>query len=423
MGNIPYFYRKKQRFSMNCHDVENLIHMEIDQRLPQRASLALHEHLLSCERCAQLYAEYQELHALLSAELPAVEPPADFTAQVMAVLPAEPVADNIVALPAQQAAATATPRKKRRPTAWIAVVAAAAALVAGAALGGWFNNSDLQKPGAELIADVTPEDTHQAPGLNVQPPVFPDAQSGDSVDTPEETVTPDVPDSDPTVDTPETTVTPSTGTDQPAENTPPQPYESGISLPVVAYSNEAHGSYSLITLASYADYNAILPHLNGNSITYYIKQDSTCLEWQVELNGGAAPIYVGIAETLPGAAGTGRYTDNNGYVASSPNGQYTAYNLGGEQAGLYVGATLESAVRVAEQGGGNLISWCANSGKVLFNDAAGYLYLYYPAENLTLPVFTGYVGSACWSADGTVIIFSGYDATTGHDSIFQISVP
>ena len=406
---------------MNCQDVENLIHMEIDQRLPQRASLALHEHLLGCERCARLYAEYRELHALLSAELPAVEPPADFTAQVMAALPAEPAADNIVALPARQEAVAAVPRKKRRSTAWIAVAAAAAALVAGAALGGWFNNSELHKPGVEMVANITPEDVQQPASPSVQtPPV----QMPEENDLNNEATTPPVEENnDATVETPAGTEPTPADNEQPTEIPPPQPYESGISLPVVAYSNEAHGSYSLITLASYSEYNAILPHLNGNSITYYIKQDNTCLEWQVELNGGAAPIYVGIAESLPGASGVGRYTDNYGYVAASPNGQYTACNMGGEQAGLYVGATQETAVRVAEQGGGNLISWCANSGKVLFNDASGYLYLYYPAENLTLPVFSGYVGSACWSADGTMIIFSGYDATTGHDSIFQISVP
>jgi len=103
---------------MNCNQWQLLIQKDIDDCLPADQAAQLHMHLNDCDQCAAFARDLQKFDLFLKQELAPVDPPADFTAQVMAALPAQQVI---------------RPQTVARSFGWrrFALVAAALLLVAG----------------------------------------------------------------------------------------------------------------------------------------------------------------------------------------------------------------------------------------------------------------------------------------------------
>lgn len=214
-------------------------------------------------------------------------------------------------------------------------------------------------------------------------------------------------------------------TDQPTDEQPPT-YTGSAEFPAVASSNVAHGQYSLITLASYQDYDAQAPQISGNTVSYYLLVDNMWQEWQVALDLSSLPAFIREDEHAPAACGFGlAQQDELGayYAALSPDGIYTALNRGGEQKGLFLKNVEREAVPVSAMGGGSILSFSPDSNRILFSDAGGALYAHYIAENMTITLYSGGVSSAVWSGDGKSAVFAATDAATGYSSIFRVSVP
>jgi len=391
---------------MNCGDINILINRELDGRLTAQERQELYRHLTLCPECAAAYGEWQRLDALLRQRIGAVEPPADLAAGVMAALPEQAPLQPVKPVPI-----------RRRKNRWLVLAAVAAGLLLATVWSGLFDASD-------------------------QPPLAPDPQLAEEQEDPPQPAPPE--EEDPVVaeedPVEQGTEDPAAGEGEgqeqetePPEVTPPPPpqtYNNGIPLPSVASGETSQGEYSLFTL-SYQEYDALLPRIIDNTVTYYVDADGIYLEYQVLLDGSAAPAFVGETESLPTAAGIGGFTDESSshdysYITAwSPDGLTRAVNQGGDTPGLYLQPAQEQAgpVSVDGRGGGRLVCWAPDGNKVLFTDAADNLYLYYLAEQVCLTLYDGKAGSACWSGDSAAVVFSGLDAATGHYSIFRVSVP
>ena len=94
------------------------IHLLADGELNSSDARILREHLRTCDECAKRYAEYTSLSALLSDTM--VEPPADFTKNVMAQILAE----------AEEKAVPIEAAKKRKKKSAIGPLLTAAACLA-----------------------------------------------------------------------------------------------------------------------------------------------------------------------------------------------------------------------------------------------------------------------------------------------------
>ena len=385
---------------MDCREMELLIQLDMDHLLPEALQKELAAHLAVCHACAEKAVEYREIDAFLSREMAAVEAPAGFTEQVMSVLP----------MPVPKA----VKRHLRPQVLWglgVAVVAAAMILAAGIA--GWFDPlesvDDLQTP---VVADDEDTSDPATPDTNI--PVTPDeeepSQETPGVDEEEPSQeTPGVDEEEPSQETPVT-----------AEETPETPYSNDVTLPPVATSSEAHGAYSMLTLASYNTCDVLRPQISGNIVTYYIEVEGLYFEWQVAADSSVAPQMIGEAESLPSASGYGKsYSeeDGSGYSASSPDGIYTVYN---QEDGLILADGSDKRL-VSEHGGGCLLGWSSDSTKLFFSDSAGTLYLYYLSEDICLAIQEG-VKSVCWN--GTQhLVFTAEDSATSYDSLFRVTIP
>ena len=400
---------------MDCRDIEILIQMDIDHCLPEVLRPELDAHLAACPECAALAVELHRLDEMLAAEITHVEVPSGFTAAVMAALP------------------SGAPRhvvKKRRPrfAAWgISGVAVAAALLLTVGLSGWFDGlfgkdpllsapviaalDEADLPGSEVVKPQQPEAPVIPPGTDEEEP----PADGQPEDEPQEIID-----------------------DEPVDVEPPT-YSEAIDLPRVATNTIATGEYAVITLAYCETCDAKLPRVSGSTVTYYMEDNGQKLEYQVPVDGSSEPQLVGKCESLPSPLGHGKKQSETVvipaeaegeeateltieyYQAVSPDGLTTAIN---RTDGFYLqrDADAEAAPqRVAETGGGSLVSWSPDGNKVLFSDAAGTLYLYYPAEGTTLTLSHS-VYSVCWSGNQH-LVFAAHDATTGYASIFRATVP
>lgn len=381
-----------------------MIQEHIDGCLPEELRPALEEHLAACPQCRQMQRELTSLDGLLAAELTHVAPPADFAASVMQALPAT------YAAPA--------PVVKRRPRwqAW-ASVAVAAMLLLAAGLSGLLEpgpGQPLDPPPLADNADNEDQNSDDPQLLLPQLPIV--ADNPDPVTEPADPAQTDPADPAEQPRDPEPGATqdpePSGATQPPA----PDPGAS-LNLPAVATTSQASGAYAMITLASVTGCDALRPQVSNNIVTFYIQHDGFYLEWQVASDGSGQAVFAGQSESLPALSGAGRYeSDEAGlewYAASSPDGVYTAHNRAD---GLYINDRL-----MANVGGGYLVHWAADSSKLFFSDAAGRLWLYYPAENLLLDILGG-VSSAVWSGNNNIVL-SAYDGSTGFYSVFRVTVP
>ena len=386
---------------IKCRDVERLSQLYIDGRLSPEQTFALRRHLSQCPRCAALYQQTVQLDRLLSEYMPAVEPPAGFVDDVMAALPANP--PRILR------------RKTRRQLRPGAAVAAALLLAAGI-----YGALQLPLAGgtpALLASGEEPEPLAWQEQAAEPQPVYAqvDVSDGEDVTTP--------------VGEEEENDTPEQAENQPAKEDDAS-YSGGAYLPTVAYSKESVGSYSMILLAAYEDYDAIRPHVSGDTVSYYLRVDGKLQLWQVNLHDGQDPHFVQTVENMPGLSQIAGFTDESEaygyayYAAVSPDGVSRAVNCGGEAKGIYVASVAQegSARLVSDLGGGRLISWGDNN-KFLFTDENGLLHVYYVAENQELLLYANSVRSAAWAEDGHTVVFSGYDSAAGHYNIYKATLP
>ncbi|MBR5430557.1 MAG: zf-HC2 domain-containing protein [Firmicutes bacterium] len=379
---------------MDHSKYEMLVQKHIDRELSPVEEHMLELHLAECPRCAALCRDLERLDGLLSRELFEVEPPQDLVERVMSALP--------------ETTAGHSGRRRRTYLAWGSVAAAAVLLAAG--VGGVFSGSTPLDPPPQIAVSAADPDR---PELVL--PHAPVTVTEESVPTGEEQSQSSA--AAPAASAPSRTDAASAANpgEEPRESEPAT-YSSEHQLPSVASGSQARGAYSMITLASVANCDALRPQVNGPVVTFYILLDDSCLQWQVSADGSGNAVFLGECDGLPDLPGLGSYHSVGGeewYAASSANGAYEAENT---PAGLLVNGKAVSA-----DGGGYLVSWAPDGSKVLFTDYDGNLLLYYPAEDTQLSVASG-VASAAWSGSGSIVL-SAYDNATGFYSIFRVSVP
>lgn len=382
---------------MECREFQQLINMEIDHCLPASAHDELMRHLSGCPHCLAYYQSMQQLDSLLAAEMPAVEPPADFVASVMSALPA-----------AQTAAPRSKQRRKRRIAWGLASAAAALMLLAG----GWlhfFGFNDIVDP--NIVAKNNEDE-------GIKPPFYHWWKSNNRTD-PDLQLPDDITDPDDNQGgTVVATLDPSVTDD------PDHTYIQITNTPMTNTDSYALGSYNALALASYLDCDALLPSVSGGMVTYYTLLEGEIVEWQTAIDGSGEPVATAIVEQLPHALGLGSFEFNEQYgdvyQASSPNGRHLAIN---SAEGLFLQVNGGEPVLVAEHGGGSIVKWAADNNKVMFTDSQGFLYVYYIIAGANQLLETGFsnVTSACWS--DSFIVFSAYDNTTGWSSVFCITTP
>lgn len=259
------------------------------------------------------------------------------------------------------------------------------------------------------------------------------------------------------------------GTDTPvtAENDPPTeegdpsplvsislPLPAAISDDKVTYDSDPKGQFDLLLLAAHDTMDAVLPRLVVDE-----KSGAECIEYltvtsrgeyfkhrQYSLSAKESPAYVDKAISVPSVTGITKSEEVNGFAALwalSPNGRKEAYNLAsGSNPGIYirdvevlaegqVAAALEqpeeveaACVRVGA-GGGKVLSWSSDSNKLLYTDAAGLLFIYYPDNSKALPVFEGKVSCASWLPNSKKIVFAGTptEPAGAYSNIYMVSVP
>lgn len=397
---------------MNCRDCEILMQMAIDKTLPDKGRGFLLAHVSECPACAAQYQEYLNLDNLLKQHIAAAAP-AGFVTEVMSALPVSGTESPPLLL-----------RKTRKYIARISLAAVAAALLLIAGLSGWFT-------GEAPTLDDPP-----LPMASVDdPPSVGDPDDRDHTANPNQGESADS-DSDTDQSEADSQNDPS-GTDEPQDSQTetienPPTYAGGILLPQVAHSTESHGSYSLYTLATHVDFDAILPRVSGNIVTYYLIANDFYLEWQTKLDRDSEPVFVGETESLPSAASIAGFKDQSmdyGYThvsAVSKDRTRLAINQGGDEAGLWLyaqnGEDVEPVLADVD-GGGSIVSWAPDGNKVLYTRTDGSLHLYYPDQNLLLDLYSGPTSYVCWAADSQNIVFSAMDSETGHLSIFSVIVP
>lgn len=414
---------------MTCQDYEILINKELDHGLSSQERVRLNAHLLSCPECRRLAEEYRRLDQLLAERISQVDVPADFCGSVMSALAQQPSPEQIISLE----------RKRRRQTRRWAIggVAAAAILLFGIGASALLRQNVNEQPldAMPIVAELSDEE--QAPFLRSHTPrkeqqsgaknlpdretELSDPSGKEDQQPPERTALPEK--------QPGKQQTPSQQTltpQQPGQQTViDQSHNNEFSLPPVAYGSTTHGTYSLLTLAAVEGYDAKLPRVNGNTVTFYVETEDAYLEYQADING-AAPVFLGETESLPSAKTTAACSNNSSFDYRCVEANYanglTVRNCGGEHQGLWlVGEDGEN--QLTETGGGSLVSWAADGNKILFTDASDHLQLYYLAEGILLNLSDTAVHSFCWSSDGRAVVFSAYDKQTGYYSIFKVVIP
>ena len=381
---------------MDHSKFESLIQMHIDNALSPAEEERLEQHLAECPDCAALLRDLTRLDDLLAAELTEVEPPAGFAASVMAALPEAEV----------------KPRRRPFYLLWGSVAAAVLLLLAG--ISGLFHQGDTLAPPPEVATD---EEDAERPELFL--PDAPQVADNAAAEDKDSAAGEDNEDKDDKEDKqdgakPESAQQPAAN-DEGELDQPAPTYSGEHELPTVASRSVASGAYSMVTLASVANCDALRPQVSGSVVTFYVNLDGSYLQWQVSADGSGNAVFLGECDGLPALPGVGAYhCDESGrewYSASY--GSYTAENT---DSGL-----LLNGETVAPVGGGYLLSWAGDGNKFFFSDGSGRLYIYYPAEDMLLDV-GAYASSAEWYGTNNIVL-SAYDSATGYDSIFRISVP
>ncbi|MBQ9992908.1 MAG: hypothetical protein IJP33_05735 [Firmicutes bacterium] len=111
-------------------------------------------------------------------------------------------------------------------------------------------------------------------------------------------------------------------------------------------------------------------------------------------------------------------------IKASPDGTQLAGNMGGNDSGLWISDIASSAPAqlFSAEGGGKVLEWAPNSGKLVFTNAEGSLYIAYISEGFVLMVCEEPVYSVIWCSDSRGIYFETLDEN-GHHVICKADLP
>ena len=459
---------------MDCRSFEWQVQSYIDARLPVAEQQAFSQHIASCSSCADLLFDIQTLDGILVKELTLVDPPAGFITGVMAALPA----NNLVQL---------KPKKRQFQWVKSGMLAAAVLLLALGVSQIWPAAPTVVAPGPDpssIVAGTTDNEGIITQPLPTDCPYYSDitastdegSGSANNLEYPYNIEYPiDQADTtiieEPTDQTDTTTIEePADQTDattEPEHNVPPVTNDppptvvvaevpgtqiGTVEFPAPAYA--APQQIGLITktlLAAHPGKDAILPTINADGqVIYYTSSDGMYYRWRQSLSATGSAEYVAMVARadLPSSAAIMRSEDASAvlgyraFTALSPDGRWQASNLGGDIRGTFLinrlvtvdGNVLplfperdlfdenDEPLRIGD-GGGAVLSWSADSNKLLFTDANGNLFAYYIAERQVLTVFTGQVTSAHWLSDNRTVLLSGVPTGGTHSNIYTVLMP
>lgn len=450
---------------MDCQKRQAEIYLYLDGQLPAERTADLLQHIEYCEECQEFLAKATALEELLHDVGSLVEPPAGFAASVMAALP--PV--SVTTSESDIATAKVIPFRKRFPwAARLGTAAAAAAIVIGVAVANPFSDGQVVQP-----LPVTPENPNISVG-EVTPPLTESEMPvpGDSNETSHngDTMTPsnenqsiEVAPSDGTttqqsLDTPEqqpfVTNQPSesdTSTQQPTEIPPTQennttedttrnePGVSGeISLPKAAYGTVGIGRFETRLIAAHEGVDVLSPMVNAktNIANYYVEVDGKIQLWQVNIDDCSEPTFVAAFDNMADVQSSAEVasatkipaalSEEESFSAFSPDGSMVATTITGEEEpGLWLASisNTDEPQRLFDKQCGKILSWAPNSGKIVFTDHQGCLYVGYPAEDLVFPVATGTVSQVIWLDRGNTIVFVMTPEGSNHCGLYMAQLP
>ncbi|MEG1501417.1 MAG: zf-HC2 domain-containing protein [Clostridiales bacterium] len=423
---------------MKCREAQILINIAIDGMLDSQNQSLLDQHLLSCASCRQFQKQALQLDALLSKKLRSVEPPADFTASVMAALPEKRASFHLPRLFPN----LATYRKYGLCSAALALI-----IVSG--------SMGLFQEGEDIIPPVNPNTTvaNQLPAdknLTNQKENKPlenklnevnkvnkvnNQEAPIKVEEKEKPSANSQPDNNKTANNkPPIKQEPTKTESNPNPKNPTPVGQSGqVYLPKVAYGTHLKGNFSLTLLVEHEGLNTYAPYINAEgNVEYFVKNNNGYQLWQQDINAAQAPIMLSGSVDKPTISGNNHNPDNaawaeglDGYVAISPDSSMAAANIKGVDKGLWISDNNSQAepIILSNKAGGGLLCWSSNSGKIAFNDQNGNLYIAYPTEKLVLSAYSGEVKSVAWSADDKILIFCAKDPQDGLNKIYRITLP
>lgn len=346
----------------DINNIKQLMQADIDGALTAEQATRLHAELASD---IKLQEEYDAL-LVLDAELKAlmtgadIEPPADFAMQVSSLIAKEP----------------AYGQKVKRSFSWRFAAPAMAAAALLLAVG---------------ISGIMP-DNRQIPELTTVA-----AEKTSVIDATgiaaEKTVTAPEPDA--------TTAPVQTVVDDPVGN-------GSVAMPVPASELITESNGLQVMRFGVEEGDVFSPFTNSmGEIQFY-----TAYEEQIALctmtDRTAAVELLEDSDVKKAESFSG---DEPCLVRFSPDGTQFAANMGGEDSGLLLSDnnSKDPAVRLSFNGGGNVLEWAPNSGRLVYTDAEGRLMAAYIAEGLVFPVWDGPVYHVLWLSDSCGIVFETVD--------------
>ena len=395
---------------MNCRKYQKLISKFEDGLLSEEEKQLLYRHCEVCESCREEVFLAHKLDDLLKEHLNPVDPPENLISNIMDVLP-ETVEFG---------------RPRTRVASWRNLGLAAAALflvISVASFGLWPGSGDN-------IAVDNPDNTSDiviADNSSNSDPVNNITDENNATD--ENNVNPDTDIENPNTDDPdEIAADPhNTETTNPGSENEANEEDSGqVNLPIVASGGKVWGDIALTLVAEHEGSDVLLPVITEEGqIEYLISDNGSYQLWQKSISSTKQAVL--LEESY-----TGSLTDRESYVekkdygvAVSPDGTMVAANAKGESTELWISDNNSEGdpTVYCENAGGNLLSWAPNSGKLVFDDANGCLYVVYPAEDVVFLVFEGKVESVCWTKDSKILVFAARDNDDTNIKLYQVTLP
>lgn len=392
----------------DCLKYQKQIYSYLDGMLDAEAAALLEEHIKGCADCAALLAEAKALEAGLQGVFAPIEPPADFSARVMASLPVREAAFG-----APQTKVLRFPR--RAAFAGLGTVAAAFALILGISTMG--NN-----------VPVTPIEVVENPPAVTEPAI---TDSDNNIPVSNNTQIAETLPAAADSKKPNNTAVNNVGT-KPEAIVPekPTPGEGLSLLPQASFGTEAVGSLHIRLLANYDKSDIYGIHASGKSeIGFYTYENQELALWKASVEKAAEPECLSVFTVTDGSQTTevlrnacATYAVNT--VIFSPDKSLQASNVRGENPGLWVsGALIDEPYLLSEDGGGSLLAWSPNGSKLMFTDEAGSLYVGYPLEKQVFKVYDAVVTDVLWFNDNQTIAFLAKESGKTYNSLFTAELP
>ena len=389
---------------MNCSHANSQMHRHVDGQLSHDEARLLYAHITECESCAADWDSLSRVDALLKSALTNVTPPEDFCAAVMSRINA---ASNVTPL---KKSAIKSPVWKR-----YGIAGAAAALFFAVGMTGLFDPAINPLPNSPIEITVPPIET-SVPIDPMTAPIEPTSVPVDPTRVP----------IDPTTVPVDPTSVPVDPTSVPVE--PPDPPETGIGqvpMPDPASLVQLENVFEQKRLTS--DRDAFAPYFNeeGN-IEFLAVTDGEYLIYGFNSSEGITVSESGLpAQNLLDKLTSKALTPEEGFViAVSPDSTMVAFNDGREESVLRFSDKFSSDDTIlTDNAGGKILSWAPNSGKFVYTDKEGILYVVYPHEELIIPISKNPVFNVGWSFDSRVLLFDTLSEDGKSRDIIAMLIP